>query len=150
MAPLAVLYENISGAGAAKAEAKSAQNIANYNAAVMEREAEAIRQKARFEQRRQVKAGERIKSSLLAALGASGADITVGAPLELQAEQAAELELENILIGYEGEVGAQRALSQAALDRLQGRLYRQKGRNLALARNIQLAKEGVTLLTGFA
>ena len=34
----------------AEAQAKSAQNIANYNALVQEREAEALRQKAGFEQ----------------------------------------------------------------------------------------------------
>lgn len=130
---------------AAEAEAQSAQNIANYNAAVQEREAKALRAKAGFEQRRQAKRGERVKGSLIAALGAAGG---LGSPVvaDLAAEQAAELELENILIGYEGEIGAERALSQAQLDRLQGKIYKQRGKTLKQA---SYFGAGTTLLKGF-
>jgi hypothetical protein len=130
---------------AAAAEAQSAQNIANYNAAVQEREATAIRQKTAFAQQRQAKRGERVKSSLQAALAKAGG-IGAGTPLQLESEQAAELELENLLIGYEGEVGAKRALTRAEQDRMQGKLYAQKGKNLKTA---SYFKAGSTLLTGF-
>lgn len=129
----------------AEAQSKSAQNIANYNAAVQEREALALKQKAAFESKRQAKRAARVKSRLRAALGAAGG---LGSPVaaDLAAEQAAELELENLLIGYEGEIGAQRALSQAELDRLQGKLYRQKGK---AARQASYFRAGSTLLQGF-
>lgn len=130
---------------AAEAEMQSAQNIANFNAAVMDREAEARRQKATFEQQQQAKRAARVKSALTAGIAAAGG---LGSPVaaDLAAEQAAELELENLLIGYEGEVGAQQALSQAELDRLQGRLFRQKGKTL---RQASYFRAGSTLLTGF-
>ena len=149
--PLIVAGTTISAAGAiqagrvAEAEGKSRQNIAEYNALVREREAEALRQKAGFESKRQAKRAARVKGALTAALGAAGG---LGSPVaaDLAAEQAAELELENLLIGYEGEVGAQRALSRAELDRLQGKLYRQKGK---AARQASYFRAGSTLLQGF-
>ena len=129
----------------AEAQAKSAQNIANYNALVQEREAEALRQKAGFEQKRQAKRAARVKSTLTAALGAAGG---LGSPVaaDLAAEQAAELELENLLIGFGGEVGAGRAETQAELDRLQGKISRQRGK---AARKASYFRAGGTLLTGF-
>jgi len=129
----------------AQAEAQSAQNIANYNAAVMEQEARAIRQKATFEQKRQAEEATRIKSALTARLGAAGG---LGSPVaaDLAAEQAAEMELENLLIGYEGEVGARRALSQAEMDKLSGRMAKRRGE---AARRASYVKAGTTLLTGF-
>lgn len=148
---LTVLGTSVAVAGelqqarAIEAEAKAAQDIADYNANVKEQEAKARRLKAGFEQRRQAKRGERVKSAQVAALGAAGG---LGSPVagDLAAEQAAELELENLLIGFEGEVGARRAESQAELDRFQGKLFRQKGKRQKRAKQIEA---GTTLLTGF-
>ena len=88
----------------------------------MKREAEAVRQKARFAQKRQAERGERIKSALVADIAAAGG---LGSPVaaDLAAEQAAELELENLLVGFEGEVLAGRAETQAELDRLQAKIF---------------------------
>ena len=129
----------------AEAQGRSAQNIAEYNALVQEREAEALRQKAGFESKRQAKRAARAKSTLTAALGAAGG---LGSPVaaDLAAKQAAELELENLLIGFGGEVGAGRAETQAELDRLQGKLYRRRGK---AARKASYYRAGGTLLTGF-
>lgn len=142
---LLLAYGELRAGMEAEAEMKSAQNIANYNAAVQEREAKALRQKAAFEQERQAKRAARVKSALTAKVAKAGG---LGSPVaaDLAAEQAAELELENLLIGYEGEVGEERALSQAELDRLQGRLYRQRGRALKEA---SYFRAGETLLRGF-
>ncbi len=151
------IFENLSGAAGLRAEGKSAQNIANFNAAVALQEAEALRAKAGFAQKRQAKRVTQTKSALIAKLGAAGG---IGSAVagDLAAEQAAELELENLLIGFEGEVLAGRAESQAELDRLAGRLAKQRGKTAARAANIrfgtQLAttpvtKKGGTLLTGF-
>jgi hypothetical protein len=130
----------------ADAQGKAAERMMQYNAALQEREAKAIEQKARFDQRRQAERAQRIKGSLAAKLAASGARMDVGAPLMLMEEQAAELELENLLIGYEGQIGAQKALSQAQLDRMQGKIYAKKGRSAKTAGYIQA---GTSLLTGF-
>jgi len=130
----------------AETEAKNAQATANYNAQIQEQEAKAIEAKTAFEQSRQAEEGARIESSLLANIGASGAVPSIGTPLLIQAKQASELELENLMIGYEGQIGAARARSQAALDRLQGRIYRQRGRNIARGRYMGA---GATLLKGF-
>ncbi len=142
---------------------RSAQNLALFNAAVQRREAEAVRQRARFEGKRQAKRGARVKSALVAKIAAAGG---LGSPVaaDLAAEQAAELELENLRIGFEGEVLAGRAESQAELDRIQAKLF---GRRAVTQRQIggltrqelkQRAKNiktagffgaGETLLTGF-
>jgi len=127
---------------AAEAEMISAQNIANYNAAIMEREAKAINQRTIFEQKRQAEEGARKKSALQlwqAGTGARGSEL-------LEEELAAELELENLLIGYEGQILEARAKSQAELDRLQGRLYRERGKTMKKASYFQA---GSTLLQGF-
>lgn len=139
------IYENLSGAKGLRAEGRSAQNIAEYNAQVAEQEAKAARLKTAFEQRRQAKAGERVRSALRARVGAAAG----GEQPLLEAAQAAELELENLLIGYEGEVAARRAESQAELDRLQGELARQKGKAAARRANIQFGLQTASLLTGF-
>lgn len=142
------LFETLSGAKGLRATGKSAQNIAEYNAQVAEQEAKAIKARAAFAQKRQAKRAAAIKSALTAKLGAVGG---LGSPVavDLAAEQTAELELENLLIGFEGEVGAQKALTQAELDRLAGRLARQRGKSAARAANIQFGTQVATLLTGF-
>ena len=149
------LFEDLSGAKALRAEGKSAQNIANFNAAVAEQGAAAAREKSAFASKRQAKKAAAIKSAQVVSLGAG-----LGSPVaaDLAVEQAEELELENLLIGFEGEVAARRLESQATLDRLQGRLAKAKGKAAARAANIQfgtqlatlpVGKKGGTLLTGF-
>ncbi len=152
------IFETLSGASGIRAEGKSAQNIANFNAAVALQEAEAQRAKAGFAQKRQAKRGAQIKSALTAKIGAAGGIGSLVAA-DLAAEQAAELELENLLIGFEGEVAAGKAESQAELDILQGKIAKQRGKTAARAANVQfgtqlattpVTKKGGTLLTGFA
>lgn len=126
----------------AASEAQSAQNIANYNAAVMDREAKAIRKKAGFEQMQQVKHAARVKSALRTKIAGQGA-LESGL---LEEEQAAELELENLLIGYEAEAQARRAESQAEIDKMKGKLALQRGKT---AKKAAYVGAGATLLTGF-
>jgi hypothetical protein len=127
---------------AAAAEAKSAERISAYNAAVMEREAKAIRKKGAFEQTRQAKHAARVMGTLRADLAGQGA---YGGGL-LEEEQEAELELENLLIGYEAETAARRAESQAEIDRATGRLAKERGK---AGRQAGYLGAGATLLTGF-
>ena len=152
------IFESLSGASAVRAQGRSAQNIANFNAAVSTQEAKAQREKSAFEQRRQSERAARVKSALTARIAKAGG---LGSPVaaDLAAEQAAELELENLIIGFEGEVAARRFESQAVVDTLQGKLVRQRGKAAGRAANIKFATQlatlpvggaGGTLLTGFA
>ncbi len=144
------LFETLSGAKGIRAEGKSAQNIANFNAAVQEQQAKAERAKAGFKAKRQAKAGVATKSTLIAKLATGGG---LGSPVagDLVAEQAEETELENILIGFEGEVAAQKALNQAEVDKLSGKLAKQRGKSGARAANVQFGAQLATIavLSGF-
>ena len=136
----------LSGGEAAEVEGESAQNIARFNAEVQRREAEAARRKGRFEQKRQAEKATRTQSALTAKVAAAGG---LGSPVagDIAAEQAAESELEKILIGIEAETAARRAESQADVDILSGKFARQRGKNLALQRNVEF---GAKILAGFA
>ena len=127
---------------AAAAEGRSASRIAAYNAAVQELEAKAIRKKGAFDQMRQAKHAARVLSTQRVALAGQGA---YGSGL-LEEEQEAELELENLLIGYEAETAARRAESQAVVDRMTGELAKQRGK---AGRQAGYVGAGATLLTGF-
>lgn len=146
MAPLLTAAGQIQEGRAAKAEGKSGQNIQNYNAAVSESEAKAIEDTAKFEGIRQVREATRIQSALRARLGVSGVRTDIGAPVLLAEEQAAESELAGFLIGAEARARAGRARSEATLARLQGKLFRERGRQIRTAKFLQA---GGTLLTGF-
>lgn len=131
---------------AAAAEAASAQALANYNAAVQEREARAIEQRTSIEQRRQAEEAARAMSRLRAGLGVARVIPTAGTPLQIQAKQASEFEIENLLIGYRGITKAARARSAAEIERMGGRIAIQRGRARKRAAYIGAGK---TLLTGF-
>ncbi len=145
------LFESLSGAKGLRAEGKSAQNIAERNAEVAEQQAKAELLRSGFEQIQAEKEAERIKSRLQAEIGAAGG---AGSPVavDLELEQAKALELENLLIGFEGSVASARLKSQATLDRLQGQLARQRGKSAARRANIgfglQLASLGIGLSAG--
>lgn len=136
------LFETLSGAKDIRAEGKSAQNIEEFKAAVAEQGAVAARQKSAFASKRQAKKAAEIKSSQIVSLGAGLSSPVAADLIEVQAE---ELELENLLIGFEGEVEAGKLESQATLDRLQGKLFKQRGKAGARAANVQF---GTSLLTG--
>ena len=138
------LFETLSGAKGIRAAGASEKNIAEFNAQVAEQQAKAERLRAGFAQKRQAERGERVTSSLQAGLGMAGG-LGAGTSLLLEAEQAAELELENLLIGFEGEVLARRAETQAELDRLRGRLAKQRSKAGARVANIQFGMQLATL-----
>ena len=89
-------------------------DAARYNAIVKEREAQAIEAKSKIESQRQAEEASRRQSSLTAAMGASGAVTTTGAPLAVLGEQAKQDDLENLMIGYNYSVDAQRARNEGA------------------------------------
>lgn len=114
-------------------QAKDQEAMMKYNARVKEMEAKQALAKATFDSQRQAEAAERVKSTLRANLGASGAVPTEGTPLLVQAKQASELELDNLMIGYNGIVDAQSLRQGASADRAQGKMYAKAGRNSAMA-----------------
>jgi len=143
------LFETLSGAKGIRAAGASERNIAEFSAQVEEQRAKAERIKAGFAQKRQAKRGAEIQSTLIAKSGAAGGIGSFVAG-DLAAEQAAELELENLTIGYEGEILARRAESQAELDRLRGKLAKQRGKAAARAANIQFGVQmaGLGMMAG--
>jgi hypothetical protein len=131
---------------AAKADAESQQNIANFNAQVQEQEAVAKRTATKFASRRQAEEGARIKGAQATRIAAAGGTGSLVAE-DLAAETASELELENLLLGFEGEVAATQAERQGRLDIASGKISAKRGRNLQTASRFQA---GTTLLRGFA
>lgn len=119
---------------------QEAAAVADYNAKVKEREAQAAEQKALIESRKQAQAASRKMSELQAGLGASGAVTTAGAPLRIVSEQARQSELENLEIGYEGG-------QEAARLRAEGQQIKYEGQTKRRAARIGA---GTTLLTGFS
>jgi len=140
---VAALVLSAAGTGLAAAgqmqAGKSAEDQAEFNAATARNEATATRQKARFDRARQAKEGSRIKGALAARAAKSGARTDVGSPVLVAAEQAAELELDNLLIGFEGETMARKHESQARIDEFGGSVSKQASRIGA----------GSTMLQGF-
>lgn len=131
---------------AAEVEGKSAQAIANYNAAVQEREATAIEARTGLEQRRQTEEAARAMGTMRARIGVAGVVPTVGAPLQVQAKQASEFEMENLMIGYRGATAAARARSAAEIERMGGELAGERGK---VRKRAAYVGAGATLLTGF-
>jgi hypothetical protein len=154
MAPAALMVAGTAlGAGGqiysgmtASTEGKSAQNMANYNAALAEREATMTEQKTSIQQRQQMEEAERRKSTMRANMGAAGVVSTEGTPLLIQAQQAEQDELQNLMIGFEGAEQARSLRSEATLQRLQGKQARRAGKASALGSYIGA---GSSLLTGF-
>ncbi len=139
MAELLILAGVGVGAAGTLQAGREQKAMLAFEADLKAREARAIRQKATFEQQRQTKQATRIKSALRTKLAGSGARMDIGAPLMLQEEQAAELELANFLIGAEGEEGFQMAM-------LERKVLKKKGK---AAETASYYKAGSTLLTGF-
>ncbi len=130
---------------ASQARLKSEENINRFNAQVQQREKTAIKQKAVFESKRAARIASRREAEQEVATAKKG---TAGSPVapDLAAAQAAEDELEQLLIAFEGETGARRAQSQADLDLTAARITRQKRKSAKTASRIKI---GRTLLTGF-
>jgi hypothetical protein len=136
----------IQGGMAAEAEGKSQQNLAQYNAALQEREAQQIEQRTALQQKQQAEAADRAQSTMRAGLGASGAVSTEGSPLMIQAKQASEAELENLNIGFQGSEEALASRVGAEQSRMKGEDLLAEGQARKTA---GFMGAGSTLLTGF-
>lgn len=142
------LFESLSGAKGLRVQGKNQQIIAEHEAEVAEQEGEAAVIRSGFDQMQQAKEAERVKGRLRAGLGEAGATLSPVA-VDLELEQTKELELENLLIGFEGQTTKQRAKHSAALSRLQGQLAKQSGKSAARRANIGFGLQLGTLAAGF-
>ena len=131
---------------AASQETRAQSQMSVRNAQIAEEDAQAAIKKSVFEQTRQAEEGALITGELKARMSASGVRTDVGTPLLIQEEQEAELELENMLIGYEGQLLAKRYRSQAELDYMQSGIYKRKAKSAKTAGTIGA---GAALLQGF-
>ena len=141
------VFEQLSGAKALRVEGKSAQNIANFNAEVAEQEGKAAQARSGFDQMQQAKEAARIKGAMRAGMGSAGVLGTKGS-LGIIGEQARESELENLLIGFEGETAMRQAGSRAEGLRLQGELDRQRGKSAGRRANVGFGIKAATFLAG--
>lgn len=154
MAPAAIMlasaamsaYGQVQQGQAASAQAKSEQNMANYNAQLAEREAGMTEQKTMLQQRQQAEEAERRRSTMRANMGTAGVVSTSGTPLLIQAQQAEQDELQNLMIGFEGAEQARALRSEGTLQRIQGRISKKAG---SAARTGSFIGAGSTLLSGF-
>jgi hypothetical protein len=131
---------------AAASQAKGEQAMANYNAAVANQNAVQTEKATLYKQQKQAEAADRQASTLRANLGASGAVPNEGTALQLQGTQAAQSELDNLMIGYQGQIQAGQYRSQAGLQQMQAGIYGQAAGNDMMA---GMLGAGTSLLTGF-
>lgn len=137
---------HLQGGRAAEKEGQAAYKMGLYNQQVQEREARAIEQKTAFESLQQARRGRRAVGKARAYAATRGAVTGEGAAADIVDEQYAEMELENMLIGYEGRMQAGRARQKGKLDVYRGRMAKRRGRQ---AKKASYIKAGATLLTGF-
>ncbi len=128
---------------AAERQAESEAAWSEYNAKVQERAATEEQTAAAFEERKQRKAGERLKARQRAVLGKAGV-LPEGSPLDVLEETATELEIDALLIRRGGQVGAQQLRSGAQLSRMTGRSAIMRGRAAKRAGRLGAFATGVS------
>jgi hypothetical protein len=132
------VISSIVGAISAVSAGESQKQAADYNAKVMEAQAQSERDAAKFEENRQREQAAKMRARQRVAYLASGVDLSEGTPLEVLGAQAGEMEMDALAIRYSGEVKAKQSESQAAIYRMQGRQAQKAG----------VINAGSSLLTG--
>ena len=127
-------------------ESKTQEAMAKYNAMLALQEAGQIRKATKFQRVREREAGARSMSTMRAQMGMSGARSDVGTALLVAGEAAKEIELNDLLLAYEGEISARRKESEAAMTRMQAKIY---GKRAQYQRTAGFIGAGTTLLQGF-
>lgn len=140
---------SIVGAASQASQGQAAYDYSAYNASIAEENAKETRAVAAQNESDQATTVRRVISSQRAAAAASGVDVSSGSPLELMSETAASGAYDALKIRYAGSVQAANYESQAALDRLQGQMYRTAGYSRAGATLLGGASRVFSLLGGF-
>ena len=129
MQATSLLTEGFLGSKQKKAE----KALAKYNQQLALQRAKAVEERTKFRQMRQAEYGQRLLGQQKASLGGSGMASGAGGVGDMiLAEQASELELENLLIGQEGLLEASQARSQANQYGFQASQLGQQARNSIL------------------
>ena len=121
------VISSIVGAMSAVSAGESQKQAADYNADVMDAQAQSERDAAAFEETRQREANSKLKARQRVAYLSSGVDLSEGTPLEVLGSQAGEMEMDAMAIRYNGEVKARQSESQAEIYRMQGNQARTAG-----------------------
>ena len=129
---------------AAKAAGETQEAIAQRNALLAERQAEAEQQAAAREALQQERQGRALKGSQRAAIAKAGVQAR-GTPLSLIVETAENLEADRLNILREGAITASQLKGQAGVFRAQGAAAAARGK--AASRASRLAATGTILTT---
>ena len=129
---------------AARQAGKTQEAIANRNALLAERQAEAEQQAAAREALKQEREGRAFKSRQRAVIAKSGVQAR-GTPLAVLVETAENLEADRLNILREGAISAAQRRGQADVLRFQGRAAKKRGE--AASRASKLAAAGTILST---
>jgi len=129
---------------AARAAGKTQEAIAQRNALLAERQAEAEQQAAVEAARRQEREGKALKGRQRAAIAKAGVQVR-GTPLSVLVETAEILEAERLTILREGIISAEQRRAEAGIFRARGAAARARG--VAAARAGTLAAAGTILTT---
>jgi len=113
------------GAYGAWSSGQAAKDAADYNARVARQQAQAAREKAALEERRQRKEAERLQATARARAAASS--LTVESFLPVFEESAREAELDALIIRYGGEMEAFGYASEAELEEMRGKQAKRAG-----------------------
>lgn len=126
----------LQGAAAARQQGEDAKRMADYNAAIAQRNAVIARQQAQVDVEAQQRDKTRRLGAIVAAYGASGVTME-GSPLDVLEASAVEAEREKQNILYKGELRALGFFDEAALNTMAGENARRRGN--ATATNILLS-----------
>jgi hypothetical protein len=112
-------------AGRAQAEQYAGQAaVSEYNAQLAEADARAADRATDFAQTQQALESASIMGSLAVEQGVSGARTDVGAPFMVRRQVRSQLEADRALIGMQGRARAAGLRSEAAIQRVQKKLFR--------------------------
>ncbi len=129
---------------AARAQGRTQNEIAQRNALLAERQAEAEQQAAVAAARKQEREGKAFKGRQRAAIAKSGV-LARGTPLSVIVETAENLEADRLTILREGAISASQRRGQADVLRFQGAAAKERGK--AAGRAANLAAAGTILTT---
>lgn len=108
-----------SAANNAQAEAAMANvAAANFNADLLDQNAEIAAAQGRVAQELQQRQSSRQIGSMIAAYGASGVQVDSGSPLDVLADSARTAELDRLTIGYNTDLQVKNYRDQAQLQRM--------------------------------
>lgn len=104
------------------------KKLANYNAGLLEQQADSTLAWSKYNADRQREKANRMNATAEAMFAGNGVEVTSGSPLVVLADNAAQAELENLAIMRQGEGEAQNLRAQAAGARFQGQIAMRSSR----------------------